>query len=288
MGLDVSQDLAGKVAIVTGGASGIGRATAELFVAEGAKVVVADVNAAQGEELVAQLGASAVFQKADVSKRADVQALVDLAVSRFGGLHVMFNNAGVGGKMVPHFLDDDLEDYERVIGVNLMGVVYGTQFAARHMAKNGGGAIINTASIAGLLPGFTLMQYRSSKSAVIGFSKSVSIDLAAHNIRVNVLAPGSIKTPMTAFGEPGMTAEDVTRIRLETDKVFMSYQPLKRQGRPEDAAQAVLFLASDRAVQVTGIVMPIDGGITAGDPINHAADILAARERVIAEIKGGR
>jgi NAD(P)-dependent dehydrogenase (short-subunit alcohol dehydrogenase family) len=200
----------------------------------------------------------------------------------------MFNNAGVGGKMYARFLDDDLEDYERVIGVNLMGVVYGTQFAARHMAKNGGGAIINTASIAGLAPGFTLMQYRSSKSAVIGFSKSVSIDLAAYDIRVNVLAPGSIKTPMTDFGEPGMTPEDVARIRAETDKVFMSYQPLKRQGRPEDAAQAVLFLASDRAAQVTGIVMPIDGGITAGDPINHAADILAARERVIAEIRGGR
>src|SRR6202008_310163 len=198
--------------------SGIGRATAELFVAEGAKVVVADVNAAQGEDLVAQLGASAVFQKADVSKREEVQALVDLAVSRFGGLHVMFNNAGIGGKMVPHFLDDDLEDYERVIGVNLMGVVYGTQFAARHMAKNGGGAIINTASIAGVLPGFTLMQYRSSKSAVIGFSKSVSIDLAQHDIRVNVLAPGSIKTPMTSFAEPGMTAEDTARIRQETDK----------------------------------------------------------------------
>jgi NAD(P)-dependent dehydrogenase (short-subunit alcohol dehydrogenase family) len=284
----VGQDLAGKVAIVTGGASGIGRATVELFVAEGAKVVIADLDAARGEELAASLGEDAVFQKTDVSKRAEVQALVDLAISRFGGLHVMFNNAGIGGKMYPNFLDDDLEDYERVLGVNLMGVVYGTQFAARHMAKHGGGVVINTASIAGLLPGYTLMQYRSSKSAVIGFSKAVAIDLAGHNVRVNVLAPGSIKTPMTDFGEPGMTPEDVARIRVETDKVFMSYQPLKRQGRPEDAAQAVLFLASDRAAQVTGIVMPIDGGITAGDPINHAADIMAARTRVIEDIKRGR
>lgn len=286
--MNVGQDLAGKVAIVTGGASGIGRATVELFAAEGAKVVIADVDAARGEELAAGLGENAVFRKTDVSKREEVQALVDLAVSRFGGLHIMFNNAGIGGKMYANFLDDPLEDYERVLGVNLMGVVYGAQFAARHMAKHGGGAIINTASIAGLLPGYTLMQYRSSKSAVIGFSKAIAIDLAAHNIRVNVLAPGSIKTPMTDFGEPGMTADDVARIRAETDKVFMSYQPLKRQGRPEDAAQAVLFLASDRAAQVTGVVMPVDGGITAGDPVNHAADILAARTRVIEEIKAGR
>ncbi|CAN7329269.1 SDR family oxidoreductase [Phenylobacterium sp. LjRoot219] len=276
------------MAVVTGGASGIGRATVELFVAEGAKVVIADLDVVRGEELAGSLGENAVFQRTDVSKRAEVQALVDLAISRFGGLHVMFNNAGMGGKMYPHFLDDDLEDYERVLGVNLMGVVYGTQFAARHMAKHGGGVVINTASIAGLLPGYTLMQYRSSKSAVIGFSKAVAIDLAGHDIRVNVLAPGSIKTPMTDFAEPGMTADDVARIRVETDKVFMSYQPLKRQGRPEDAAQAVLFLASDRAMQVTGIVMPVDGGITAGDPINHAADIMAARTRVIEEIKRGR
>ena len=286
--MNVGQDLAGKVAIVTGGGSGIGRATAELFVAEGAKVVIADVDTARGEELAASLGENAIFQKTDVSKREEVQALVDLAISRFGGLHVMFNNAGIGGKMYANFLDDPLEDYEQVLGVNLMGVVYGTQFAARHMAAHGGGAIINTASIAGLLPGYTLMQYRSSKSAVIGFSKAVSIDLAVHGIRVNVLAPGSIKTPMTDFGEPGMTAEDIARIRAETDKVFLSYQPLKRQGRPEDAAQAVLFLASDRAAQVTGIVMPVDGGITAGDPVNHAADILAARMRVIEEIKAVR
>jgi NAD(P)-dependent dehydrogenase (short-subunit alcohol dehydrogenase family) len=213
-----------------------------------------------------------------------VQALVDLAVSRFGGLHVMFNNAARPGKMYPHFLDDDLADYEAVLRVNWMGVVWGSQFAARHMARNGGGVIVNTASIAGLLPGHTLMQYRSSKSAVIGFSKSIAIDLAPLGIRVNVLAPGSIKTPITNFAEPGMSADDVARIRAETDKVMMSSQPLKRQGRPEDVAQAMLFLVGDRAQQITGVVLPIDGGITAGDPTNHAADIVAARQRVLAEI----
>jgi NAD(P)-dependent dehydrogenase (short-subunit alcohol dehydrogenase family) len=286
--VELAQELSGKVAIVTGGASGIGRATAELFVAEGAKVVVADVDEARGEAFAAELGDAGVFRRTDVSKREDVQAVVDLAISRFGGLHVMVNNAARGGKMYPSFLDDDLADYEQVIGVNLMGVVYGSQFAARHMAKHGGGVILNVASIAGLLPGYTLMQYRSSKFAVIGFSKSIAIDLAQHGIRVNVLAPGSIKTPMTDFGEPGMTPAEVARIRAETDKEFMSYQPLQRQGAPRDVAEAMLFLASERAAQITGIVMPVDGGITSGDPKNHAAEIVAARERVIAEIKAGR
>jgi NAD(P)-dependent dehydrogenase (short-subunit alcohol dehydrogenase family) len=284
----VGQELAGKVAIVTGGASGIGKATAELFVAEGAKVVIADVSAEQGETLARELGENAVFQRTDVSKRTEVQALVDLAVSRFGGLHVMFNNAGIGGKMFPHFLDDDLEDYERIMGVNWLGVVYGSQFAARHMAKHGGGVILNNASISGMLAGYTLMQYRSSKSAVIGFSKSIAIDLAKHGVRVNVLAPGSIRTPITNFGEPGMSEAEIDRIRAATDPIMMSYQPLPTQGRPDDVAQAAMFLASDRARQITGVVLPVDGGITAGDPVNHAADLMAARARVIAEIKADR
>jgi len=250
--------------------------------------VIADVNVEQGEALAGQLGEAAVFQRTDVSRREEVQALVDLAVSRFGGLHVMFNNAGLGGKMYPHFLDDDLADYERIMGINWLGVVYGSQFAARHMAKNGGGVILNNASISGVLSGYTLMQYRSSKSAVIGFSKSIAVDLAKHDIRVNVLAPGSIRTPITNFGEPGMTEAEIARIRAATDPIMMSYQPLPRQGRPEDVAQAAMFLASDRAQQITGVVLPVDGGITAGDPVNHAADLIEARTRVIAEIKAER
>jgi NAD(P)-dependent dehydrogenase (short-subunit alcohol dehydrogenase family) len=281
MGVELGQDLAGKVAIVTGGASGIGRATAELFVAEGAQVVVADVDAPRGEALAASLGAAAVFSRTDVSRREDVQAVVDLAVARFGGLHVMFNNAAMPGKMYPHFLDDDLEDYQRVLGVNWMGVVYGSQLAARHMAKNGGGVILNTASVAGLLPGHTLMQYRSSKYAVIGFSKSIAIDLAAYGIRVNVLAPGSIKTEMTNFTPPGVSPEQIARVRQETDAIMQAYQPLKRPGQPRDVAEAALFLASERAAQITGVVLPVDAGITAGDPVNHAAQIIAARQRVL-------
>ncbi len=273
----MGQELSGKVAIVTGGASGIGRATVELFVKEGANVVLADVDTARGEELVAQLGKAALFKRTDVSNAGEVQELVDFAVTRFGGLHVMFNNAGISGAMYPRFLDDDLKDFQRVIGINLFGVMAGSQCAARHMSKNGGGAIINSASIAGLLPGHALMTYRATKAAIILLSKSFAIDFAEYGIRVNCLAPGHIRTPLTSFGAPGMSEEMAERVKKAVSPAMDSNQPLKRHGRPEDVAQAALYLASQRSAQVTGIVLPIDGGITAGDPVNHLAEIMKAR-----------
>jgi len=145
-------ELAGKVAIVTGGASGIGRATVELFVKESANVVIADVNADGGEEVAGALGDAVTSKRTDVSSADDVRALVDLAVERFGGLHVMVNNAGIGGSQ-RRFLNDDFRDFDRVMAVNLLGVMLGTQHAARHMSTHGGGSIINTTSIAGINPG---------------------------------------------------------------------------------------------------------------------------------------
>src|SRR3954449_7149839 len=156
-------ELAGKVAIVTGGASGIGQATAELFVEEGAEVVIADVNANAGEEVAAKLGGNAAFKRADVSSADDVQAIVDVAVDRFGGLHIMINNAGIGGSP-RRFLTDDFRDFDRMMAVNLLGVMLGTPRAARHMASNGGGAIINTTSIAGINPGAGFTNYRAAKA----------------------------------------------------------------------------------------------------------------------------
>src|SRR5690349_5547419 len=146
------QELTGKVAIVTGGASGIGRATVELFVEEGAKVVIADVDAANGEEVAAKLGGAAAFKRTDVAAADEVQELVDFAVERFGGLHVMINNAGISGVM-RRFLDDELKDFRRMMEVNLFAVMVGSQRAARHMAKNGGGSIINMSSIAAIKAG---------------------------------------------------------------------------------------------------------------------------------------
>lgn len=277
----MAQELAGKVAIVTGGTGGIGRATVELFVAEGARVVIADVDAEQGAALAAQLGASAAFRRTDVSNEAEVRALVDFAVSHFGGLHVMFNNAGISGAQHPRFLDDDLKDFHQVIGINLFGVMVGSQAAARHMSRHGGGVIINNASIAGILPGQALMSYRASKAAMVMFSKSIAIDLAEYGIRVNCLAPGHIRTPLTSYAPPGASEEVAERVKQAVGAAFDSNQPLKRTGRPADVAQVVLFLASERAAQVTGIVMPVDGGITAGDPVNHLNEILAARARAL-------
>lgn len=278
----MAQELAGKVAIVTGGASGIGRATAELFVAEGAKLVIADVNDAQGEALAAQLGKAALFRRTDVSSKEEVQALVDFAVARFGGLHIMFNNAGISGAQYARFLDDELADFQHVVGINLFGMMAGSQSAARHMAQHGGGVILNNASIAGLLPGQALMTYRATKAAVIMLSKSLAIDFAEYGIRVNCLAPGHIRTPLTSFAPPGISEEVAERVKQAVGAAFDVNQPLKRTGRPEDVAQVALFMVGERSAQMTGVILPVDGGITAGDPVNHLNEIMAARAAALA------
>lgn len=277
----MSQEISGKVAIVTGAASGIGKATAELFVAEGARVVIADVNAEVGEALATELGERAIFKQTDVSDAEQVKALVDFAVAHFGGLDIMFNNAGISGTQHPHFLDDDLVDFEKVIGINLFGVMAGTRYAGEYMSKHGGGVILNNASIAGILPGQALMSYRVSKAAVIHFTKCSAIDLAQYNIRVNSLAPGHIRTPLTAFTIPGTTEEQMQRVREALAPVWDSNQPLKRHGSPADVAKSALFLCSDNAAQITGIIMPIDGGITAGDPVNHLRELFDARSKAL-------
>lgn len=277
----MGQELAGKVAIVTGGAGGIGRATVELFVREGAKVVIADVDVAAGEQLAASLGAQALFRRTDVAIAEEVQALVDVAVESFGGLDIMFNNAGISCAMFDRFLDDELADFHRVMGVNLLGVMLGSQRAGRYMARHGGGSIINNASIAAHNAGFALMSYRASKAGVVHFSKSIAIDLAEYGIRVNCLLPGHIVTELNSFAEPGSSPEVAQRLQQALDPVWLSNQPLKRRGRPQDVAEAALYLASDRSAQVTGIVLPVDGGITAGDPVNHLNEIMKTRARVL-------
>ena len=242
-------ELAGKVAIVTGGASGIGRGIAERFVAEGARVVIADVEKDSGEALAATLGPDALFQRTDVSDPEQVGALVTTAVEKFAGLHVMVNNAGVSGTMHRRFLDDDLDDFHRVMAVNVLGVMVGTRDAARHMATRGGGSIINLTSIGGIQAGGGVMIYRASKAAVIQFTKSAAIELAYCEIRVNAIAPGNIRH------------EAAIRETMRADR------PLKREGTPGDIAEAALYFASDRSRYVTGTVLPVDGGAVAGKVI---------------------
>jgi len=260
----MGQELAGKIAIITGGANGLGRATAELFVEEGARVVIADVDSERGEALAATLGGAAAFKRTDVASAEEIQALVDFAVARFGGLHVMVNNAGISGAMTRRFLDDELKDFQHVLAVNLFGVMVGSQRAARHMAKHGGGSIINTSSIAGINAGGGVMTYRASKAAVIQFTRSLAIDLADHGIRVNCVAPGLIPTGIASF---------------DRAPVMQVVQPLKRQGQPRDVANAVLYLASERSAQTTGIVLPVDGGTTVGAPTHRVMAIMAARAK---------
>lgn len=278
----MAQELAGKVAVITGGASGIGRASAELFVSEGAKVVIADMDEVVGQELADSLGGNAAFIATDVSSRDAVQAAVDLAVSRFGGLHVMFNNAGMSCGAYPDFIDDRLDDFDRVMRVNVLGPMLGTQIASRHMKEHGGGVILQNASIAGLLAGHAMMTYRASKAALIQFSKSAAIDLGRYGIRVNCLVPGHIRTQLSSF-QQGAADDSIALLEREIDAVYLSNQILKRRGEPDDCAQAALFLASDRARQITGIVLPVEAGVTAGDPVNHLADIMDARRRVLGD-----
>jgi NAD(P)-dependent dehydrogenase (short-subunit alcohol dehydrogenase family) len=273
--------LSGKVAIVTGGASGLGLATVELFLQEGARVVIADVDVARGEALEARLGEAAAFKRTDVASAEDVQAVVDFAVARFGGLHVMVNNAGLSVGAHDRFLDDELKDFQRMMSVNLLGVMLGTQRAARHMARNGGGSIINTASIAAIKAGFGVMTYRAAKAGVLQFTKSVAIDLAEYGVRVNCIAPGHIRTEMTTYATADMTPEVVARVTRALEPVTASSRPLKRPGRPEDFAEAALYLAGERSGYLTGVVLPVDGGVSAGDSVNHLRQIMEARARVI-------
>jgi len=254
----MDQELAGKVAIVTGGSGGIGRATVELFADQGAEVVIADIDAERGEEVAKGLGDPVTFRRTDVADPDDVQALVDFAVERFGGLHVMFN-AGMSSSF-RRLLDNDLRDAQRVMGVNLFGVMYGCRSAALHMAGHGGGSIINSTSMGALTGGSSPIVYRTSKAAVIQFNRSAASDLAEFGIRVNCVAPGHISTGITNY---------------DLGPVIRLSQPLQRQGTAVDVANAVLFLASDRSAQITGTVIPVDGGTSAGPSFAQTTLLLA-------------
>jgi NAD(P)-dependent dehydrogenase (short-subunit alcohol dehydrogenase family) len=254
--------LARKVALITGGASGIGEATVRLFVAEGAAVVVADIQDERGRRLAGELGERAVYVHADVSREPDVQAAVAETVRRFGRLDCIYNNAGYGG-VGGRVEDISIEGFDQTIGVLLRGVLLGMKHAAPVMKRQGGGSIISTASVAGLTCGLGPHVYSTAKAAVIHLTRTVSMELGEHNIRVNCICPGGIATPIFGKGL-GMSADQADAIVPLMKGVLENLQPIKRSGLPEDIAQAALWLASDDSTFVNGHALVVDGGLTGG------------------------
>jgi NAD(P)-dependent dehydrogenase (short-subunit alcohol dehydrogenase family) len=270
----MSGDLTGKVAIVTGGASGIGKASVELFASEGARVVIADIQVEGGEMLARSLGENVAFHRTDVTREAEVEALVGFAIERFGGLDVMFNNAGGGGISNVPFVDRDFSEYDKVMALNLLGPMLGMKHAARHMTKRGGGSIINTCSTGGIFPGIGIPFYRAAKAGLLQVSKSLALELSPQGVRVNCITPGPVSTDTFAT-KLGLREEKARQIEKLILEGLLEMQALKQPIRPSDIAQGALYLASERSSRVTGLNLVIAAGNGLGDPVNHAEELSA-------------
>jgi NAD(P)-dependent dehydrogenase (short-subunit alcohol dehydrogenase family) len=253
----MTKELEGKVGLVTGGTSGIGRETAVLFAKAGVKVVVAGRREREGNEtieLVRAAGGEGLFQKADVSKASEVEALIQKAVERFGRLDLAFNNAGIEGVWVPIVRQSE-EDWDRTININLKGVWLCLKYEIKQMLKQGGGgSIVNMASVTGLVGGAGAAAYSASKHGVVGLTKSAALETARSGIRINAVCPAVIETPMgeRLFGAPAV------------HKSVVGLHPIGRFGRPAEIAEAVVWMCSDRASFMTGQSLILDGGFLAG------------------------
>lgn len=251
-----------KIAVVTGGASGIGEGTVRLFVSEGAKVVIADVQDARGQKLAEELGTNAAYVHTDVSQEAEVQGAIGAAVSKWGRLDCMFNNAGFGGVSGP-IEGTDMDAFDQTMAVLFRGVVLGMKLAAPVMKAQGSGSIISTSSVAGVGIGYGPHIYSAAKAAIIHLTKSVANELGESGVRVNAICPGGIATPIFGKGM-GLTPEqadytiDLMKVRLAEG------QPIKRSGLPSDIAEAALWLASDASSFVSGHALVVDGALTTG------------------------
>jgi NAD(P)-dependent dehydrogenase (short-subunit alcohol dehydrogenase family) len=251
--------LDGKVAVITGAASGMGRATAIRFATEGAAVVVADLNSQGGEATISEIAAAggrAVFQRTDVSTERDIKSLIDRAVKEYGRLDITYNNAGIGGA-TGRLTDINAEDWDKTFAILTRAVFLGIKYSIEPMRKAGGGSIISTASVAGLKGVAGLHAYSAAKAAVVNLTESAAIELGHDRIRVNCICPGGIVTPLVYRGLRG-GEEQAQRNMART-------QPIPRAGRPEDIAAMALFLASDDAEWITGTAMIVDGGMNTGN-----------------------
>ena len=249
----------GKVAVITGAASGMGRATALRFAKEGASIVLADLNSQGGETAVAECaaaGAHAVFQRVDVTSEADIKSAVDRAMKEYGRLDIMFNNAGIAGA-VGAIEKVESTDWDKTIATLLRAVFLGMKYSIPEMRKSGGGSIISTASVAGLRGVGYLAAYSAAKAAVVNLTESVAIEVGHDRIRVNCICPGGVNTPLIHRGVAGAYEHAEARMA--------KMQPIPRAGRPDDIANMALFLASDDAEWITGTAMVVDGGVNTGN-----------------------
>lgn len=269
--------LEGKVAVVTGGTSGIGLATVERFVAAGAKVVIGDIQDDLGASIADRLGENVVYVHTDVTDEAAIEALVTAAVDRFGALDIMYNNAGAQGDPST-ILDVESEGFDKTIALLTRSVLLGHKYAARQFQAQGtGGSIISTASAAGLQGGWSAAGYTIAKHAIVGVVRQAVAELAPLGIRSNAIAPGIIMTPIMArtFGVPVEEAEPFADFLADR---LGSTQPLGRTGTADDIAKVATFLASDLAGYVTGVTIPVDGGATAVTQGTFATDVVAAAD----------
>jgi NAD(P)-dependent dehydrogenase (short-subunit alcohol dehydrogenase family) len=252
--------LKGKVAAITGGASGIGAGTVRRFVEEGAKVLIADLDETKGDALAAELGPASAFLRTDVSKEDDIVAMVAETTDRFGRIDVLFNNAGFGGALGP-IESTTVADYDLTMDVLLKSVFLGIKHVTPLMKAQGSGSIISTASVAGIRAGYAPHLYSVAKCAVIHLTRTVALELGEHGIRVNAICPGFIATPLAA-GRPDADETQIDQLRV----AGAASQVLGRVGEPLDIANMALFLASDDSPWVTGQDFVVDGGFEAGPP----------------------
>jgi NAD(P)-dependent dehydrogenase (short-subunit alcohol dehydrogenase family) len=268
----MSGDLIGKVAIVTGGVNGIGRASVELFVQHGAKVVIADIQADTGEDLAASLGDQVAFCRTDVTQETDWERLVARTVDRFGGLDVLFNNAGGGGIVDVPYTERNFADFQPTIALNLLGPMLGMKHAGRYMIDQGRGSIVNCCSTGGFFPGIGIPFYRAAKAGLLQISSSLALEFSPHGVRVNCISPGPIATDDFAK-KMGLDGEAARHLQERVTAGLLSMQALKEPIRPIDIAEGALYLASDRSRRVTGHNLVVAAGNGLGDLVNRAAEM---------------